>query len=88
MTYRVVFTKNALKDIPELKSAKIDGKAKELIEIIKANPYQNPPPFENLLGQLSGNISRRINYKHRLVYKVYEEEGIIKVLSMWSHYEF
>ncbi len=85
--FRVIFTKTALKDVAKLKAARLDNNAKALIEIIKNNPYQIPPPYEKLLGSLSGLYSRRINIKHRLVYEVYESEGVIKILSLWSHYE-
>ena len=85
--YKVVYTKTSLKDIPKLKSVHLDGKAKSLIELIKENPFQNPPPYEKLVGDLSGAYSRRINIQHRLVYEVYEEEQTIKILSLWTHYE-
>ncbi|MGN0013234.1 MAG: Txe/YoeB family addiction module toxin [Candidatus Bruticola sp.] len=85
--FRVIFTNAALKDVAKLKAARLDNNAKALIEIIKNNPYQIPPPYEKLLGSLSGLYSRRINIKHRLVYEVYESEGVIKILSLWSHYE-
>lgn len=85
--YEVVYTKTAAKDIPKLKSAHLDEAAKSLIELIKENPWQNPPPYEKLLGNLSGACSRRINVKHRLVYQVIEETHTIKIISLWSHYE-
>ena len=85
--YKAVYTKTALKDIPKLKSVHLDGKAKSLIELIKENPFQNPPPYEKLVGDLSGAYSRRINIQHRLVYEVYEEEQTIKILSLWTHNE-
>lgn len=85
--YRIVYTKTATKDIPKLKSAHLDDKAKSLIEIIRVNPFQNPPPYEKLVGDLSGSYSRRINVQHRLVYEVYEQEQVIKILSLWTHYE-
>lgn len=85
--FRVIFTKTALKDVAKLKAARLDNNAKALIEIIKNNPYQIPPPYEKLLGSLSGLYSRRINIRHRLVYEVYESEGVIKILSLWSRYE-
>lgn len=86
--YRVIISKEALKDLPKLKSAGLSQKVKVLTEILKINPYQNPPPYEKLVGDLAGMYSRRINIKHRLVYKVDEDLKIVKVLSMWSHYEF
>lgn len=85
--YAIVYTKTALKDIPKLKAAHLDGKAKEWIGIIKVNPYQNPPPYEKLTGDLEGLYSRRINGQHRLVYEVFEKEQTIKIISLWSHYE-
>ena len=85
--YRIVYTKTATKDIPKLKSAHLDEKAKSLIEIIRENPFQNPPPYEKLIGDLSGAYSRRINVQHRLVYEVYESEKTIKIISLWTHYE-
>lgn len=85
--YRIVYTKTATKDIPKLKSAHLDGKAKSLIEIIRENPFQNPPPYEKLMGDLNGAYSRRINVQHRLVYEVYESEKTIKIISLWTHYE-
>ena len=85
--YQIVYTKTAIKDIPKLKSAHLDEKAKELIQLIQENPYQMPPRYETLVGDLDGLISRRINFKHRLVYEVYEEEKVIKIVSLWTHYE-
>lgn len=86
--YSVVYYKKALKDIPKIKAAKLDKKTKALIELIKDDPFKNPPPYEKLQGDLRGAYSRRINIQHRLVYEVLEDEKIIKILSMWTHYEF
>ena len=72
--YQIVYTKKAVADIPKLKAAKLDKKAKALIEVIRTNPYQTPPPYEKLVGDLAGAYSRRINIKHRLVYEVLEEQ--------------
>ena len=77
--YQVVFTKTALKQLPNLKA---------LAEILRQDPYRNPPPYEKLVGDLKGVYSRRINAQHRLVYQVLEEEKTVKVLSVWTHYEF
>ena len=77
--YKVVYTKTAAKDVPKLKSAHLDEKAKALIEIIRVDPFQNPPPYEKLVGDLNGAYSRRINLQHRLVYQIYEEEKTIKL---------
>ena len=88
VTYKIVYTKKAIKDIKNLKSAGIDKKAKMLVELIKQNPYQTPPYYEKLQGELKGTYSRRINIQHRLVYEVFEKEKTIKIISLWSHYEF
>lgn len=87
MSYNIVYTKTAAKDILKLKSAHLDKTAKLLIEIIRENPWQTPPPYEKLIGDLSGAFSRRINIKHRLVYQVIEETHTVKIISLWSHYE-
>ena len=85
--YQVFYTETAVKDIENLKAAYLDETAKTLIELIKKDPYQTPPTYEKLLGDLQGLYSRRINIKHRLAYEVYEEEKIIKIVSLWSHYK-
>lgn len=84
--YKIVYTKAAVKDIPKLKAAHLDIKAKALIEVIKENPYQKPPRYEKLVGDLEGLYSRRINIRHRLVYEIFESEKIIKIISLWTHY--
>ena len=86
--YQIVYTKTAVKQIPNLKAAKLDGRVKKLISILEKDPFQNPPPYEKLLGDLKTAYSRRINVQHRLVYQVYEKEQIVKILSMWTHYEY
>lgn len=86
--YSVVYTKKAANDIPSLKAAKLEKKAKALIELLKSNPYQTPPAYEKLQGDLQGAYSRRINIKHRLVYEILEEEQAVKIISLWTHYEF
>ena len=86
--YTVVYTKKAVNDIPLLKAAGLDGKARALIEILRSAPFQNPPPFEKLQGDLSGAYSRRINIKHRLVYQILENEKTVKIISLWTHYAF
>lgn len=88
VNYEIVFTKSALKNIPKLKSANLTDNVKRLLEIIKENPFQNPPPYEKLVGNMSGLYSRRINIQHRLVYKVYAEEKVVQIISLWSHYDF
>ncbi|HMU66770.1 MAG TPA: Txe/YoeB family addiction module toxin [Cellvibrionaceae bacterium] len=87
MTWKLLFTKQAQKDAQKLSAAGLKNKAQELLQIIEANPYQNPPPYEKLVGDLAGAYSRRINIQHRLVYQVLSEEKIIKVLRLWTHYE-
>lgn len=85
--YEIFYTKTAIKDIPKLKAAHLDGKAKMLIDIIRENPFQTPPSYEKLVGDLYGQYSRRINLQHRLIYEVFESEKKIKIISLWTHYE-
>ena len=85
--YTLKYHKKALKEITKLKENNLDIKAKRLIDLIKENPYQTPPPYEKLSGDLKGLYSRRINIQHRLVYQVFETEKIIKIISLWSNYE-
>lgn len=94
--YKIVFTKQALKDLENLKQANISNKAKVLVDLLRENPYQNPPRYEKLVGKLDGILSRRINIQHRLVYQVEEKsfvenetvyQGTIKIIRMWMHYE-
>lgn len=85
--YQIVFTKTAAKDAQKLKSAHLDGIAKSLIDVIRENPYQTPPSYEKLVGDMKGLYSRRINIQHRLVYEVFETEKVVKIVSLWSHYE-
>ena len=87
MSWELVYTKQAQKDAKKLASSGLKSKAKYLLQVIEENPLQTPPPFEKLVGDLSGAISRRINIQHRIVYQVYEEQKVIKVLRMWTHYE-
>ena len=86
MSWGLVYTKQAQKDAKKLIASGLKNKAKDLLEIIKENPYQNPPPYEKLTGDLSGAYSRRINIQHRLVYQVYEKEHVIKIIRLWTHY--
>lgn len=88
MKWRLVFTKQARKDARKLAAAKLRSKAEELLEIFQNDPYQTPPPYERLVGDLDGAISRRINIQHRLVYEVLEEHMVVKVIRMWTHYEW
>jgi toxin YoeB len=85
--YRVLFTKQAQKDARRLAEAGLKAKAEQLLAILKIDPFQTPPRYEKLVGNLAGAYSRRINIQHRLVYQVLERDGIVKVLRMWSHYE-
>jgi len=85
--YNVELSRQSQKDLVNLKQAGLLMAARELVEIIKENPFQIPPPYEKLVGNLAGKYSRRINIKHRLVYSVLEEEKTIIILRMWSHYE-
>ena len=85
--YKIEFHKRVIKDIAKLKENKLEVKTKRLIELVKNNPFQNPPPYEKLTGDLKGLYSRRINIQHRLVYKVNEQENKVQILSMWTHYE-
>lgn len=85
--YHIEYHKKALKDIAKLKQNKLDNKTKQLIDLLKENPFQNPPPYEKLIGDLKDLYSRRINIQHRLVYQVLEDKNIVRILSLWSHYE-
>lgn len=87
MAYELVYTAQARKDAKKIASSGLKQKAIELLEIIAKNPLQNPPPYEALVGDLSGAYSRRINIQHRLVYQIYDTEKVVKVLRMWTHYE-
>lgn len=83
----VKLSKRAIKDIALLKAAGLSKKAKQLVDLLVLNPFQNPPPYEKLVGDLAGFYSRRINRQHRLVYRIDEDQWIVYVDSMWSHYE-
>ena len=85
--WRVVFTRQARKDAKKLSSAGLRPKAEYLLDVLREDPFRSPPPFEKLLGDLSGAHSRRINVQHRLVYQVLDTERTVKVLRMWTHYE-
>ena len=87
MSWQVVFAKQVQKDAQKLAASGLKAKAQELLAVIQENPFQNPPPYEKLVGDLSGAFSRRINIQHRLVYEVLQDQKTIKVLRMWSHYE-
>lgn len=87
MSWRVVFTKQAQKDAKKSSSAGLRSKAEQLLDILRENPYQTPPSFEKLLGDLSGASSRRINIQHRLVYQVLDDKKVVKAIRLWTHYE-
>ena len=87
MKWRVVFTKQAQKDAKKLAAAGLRSKAERLLDILRENPYQTPPPFEKLVGDLAGAYCRRINIQHRLVYELLNKEKVVKVIRMWTHYE-
>ena len=87
MSWQIVYAKQAQKDAKKLAASGLKPKAEELLQIIRVNPYQNPPSFEKLVGDLDGAYSRRINIQHRLVYEIFVEERIVRVLRMWTHYE-
>ncbi len=87
MSWQLVYTKQVQKDVKKLSASGLKKKAQELLAVLGVNPFQNPPPYENLIGDLSGAYSRRINIQHRIVYQVIEEEKIVKVLWLWMHYE-
>jgi len=85
--WEIYFTKQAQKDARKLAAAGLKPKAEELLDILASNPFQNPPPYEKLVGDLSGAYSRRINIQHRMVYQVLNEENVVKILRLWTHYE-
>ncbi|MDQ6979617.1 MAG: Txe/YoeB family addiction module toxin [Mariprofundaceae bacterium] len=87
MIWKLFYTKQAQKDAKKLASSNLRKKAQKLLAVIKEDPYQNPPPYEKLIGDLAGTYSRRINVQHRIVYQVYEDERAVKVIRLWTHYE-
>ena len=87
MSWRIVFTKQAQKDAKKLSASGLSSNAEELMKILCDDPYQTPPPYEKLLGDLDGAYSRRINIQHRLVYQIMDNEKTVKIIRMWTHYE-
>ncbi len=85
--WKIVYTKQAQKDAKRIAAAGLKDRTLRLLNILEENPFQNPPPYEKLLGDLKGAFSRRINIKHRLIYQVYEKERVVKIIRMWTHYE-
>jgi toxin YoeB len=87
VSWRLVYTKQAQKDAKKLAASGLKDKARQLLQLLEVDPYQNPPGYEKLLGDLTGAYSRRINIQHRIVYQVLEDERIVKILRLWTHYE-
>lgn len=87
MSYRIVYAKQAIKDSKKLKKSTLAKSAKNILKIIKQDPWQSPPVFERLLGDLEGTYSQRLNEQHRIVYQVYKKRKVIKILRLWTHYE-
>lgn len=87
MSWEIVYARQATKDAKKLAASGLKQKAQELLTLLAADPFQNPPPFEKLVGDLAGAYSRRINIQHRIVYEVFLEEKTVRVLRMWTHYE-
>lgn len=87
VSWRLVFTKQAQKDAKKIASSGLKSQVQRLLDVLKEDPYQNPPPFEKLVGDLSGAYSRRINIQHRLVYQVIDDIKTVKIIRMWTHYE-
>lgn len=87
VSWQLVYAKQAMKDAKKLAASGLQSKAQELLAVLASDPFQNPPPFEKLVGDLVGAFSRRINIQHRLVYEVFAQEKTVRVLRMWTHYE-
>lgn len=85
--WTIKYSKQAVKDSKKIEHSNLKQSVENLLEVLKENPFQNPPPYEKLIGDLTGKYSRRINIQHRLVYEVFEERKIVRVLRMWTHYE-
>jgi len=85
--YTIIYSSQAQKDAKKANKSGLKSNIEKIIKILENNPYQNPPPFEKLIGDLSGSYSRRINLQHRLVYQIYDKENIVKIIRMWTHYE-
>lgn len=87
MNWQLLFSKQSLKDAKKLKSANLWKNTEKLLDILRNNPFQSPPSFEKLVGDLDGAYSRRINIQHRIVYQIIKEEKVVRILRMWTHYE-
>jgi toxin YoeB len=85
--WKTVFTRQSLKDAKKIKKSGLRSRVESLLNILRENPFQSPPPFEKLVGDLQGAYSRRINIQHRLVYQVLKKQKVVKIISMWTHYE-
>jgi len=87
VSWKLIYTKQAQKDAKKLKASGLESKAIRVLDILKEDPFKKPPPYQKLVGDLSGAYARRINIKHRLVYQILEKEKIVKIIRMWTHYE-
>ncbi|RZB30101.1 MAG: hypothetical protein SRB1_02381 [Desulfobacteraceae bacterium Eth-SRB1] len=87
MNWRIVYTKQAQKDAKKVSASNLKPKAEKIIKILRQNPFQTPPPYEKLIGDLAGAYSRRLNIQHRIVYQIIDDEKIVKIIRMWTHYE-
>ena len=87
MSWRIVFTKQAQKDAKKVSASDLKPKAEKIINILRQNPFQTPPPYEKLVGDLAGAYSRRLNIQHRIIYQVIADEKTVKIIRMWTHYE-
>jgi Txe/YoeB family toxin of toxin-antitoxin system len=87
VSWRLVYTKQAQKDAKKIAASGLKAKAETIIQILRDNPYRNPPPYEKLVGDLAGAFSRRVNIHHRLIYQVMNDEKVVKIIRMWTHYE-
>jgi toxin YoeB len=87
VSWPVVYTKQAQKDAKKLGAAGLRGSVEKIIQVIKTNPWQNPPPYEKLVGDLAGAYCRRINIQHRLIYQILEDQRTVKIIRVWTHYE-
>ena len=85
--WELVYTKQANKDAKKLAASQLKDKAQDILKILQKDPFQTPPPFEKLVGDLAGAYSRKINIQHRMVYQVFKEEKVVKIIRMWTHYE-
>ena len=87
MKYTLVYTKQAMKDAKKLRGSSLETKTRKLLKMLANDPFQNPPSFEKLIGEMNGTFSRRINVQHRIVYQVSKKKKIVKILRLWTHYE-